>query len=77
MHTHTTARQLTRVELDEVLDLARCNVHLHNIVDLDKGIWVADCAAIVGGEHRYALGRHRQRAYAAQLVLLQRQDNTV
>lgn len=32
----------TGVELDEVADLARCEINLHSVVDLDDRIWVSN-----------------------------------
>merc|ERR1712170_101959 len=61
--------QVARIKLDEVLDLPRCNVNLDSVVDLDEGVWVADGAAIVGGEHGHTLGAHPEGPHTAQLVL--------
>ena len=64
--------ELTRVELDVVLDLGCSNVELDGIIDLDEGIWVTDGAAIVGYNVGYSLGGNAHLAHFAQLVLKHR-----
>ena len=58
--THVTAAgdhdNVASVELDEVNDLARLNVELDSVVNLDQGVGVTDGAAIVGDDVWDTLG---------------------
>jgi hypothetical protein len=56
------------LELDEVGHLARLEVNLDGVVDLHEGVWVADGAAIVGGDVWDTLGAELELVDTAQLV---------
>ena len=61
--------QVARVKLYVVLDLVVLQVESQSVVDLEMRVRVAECAAVVGDEHWYALGAHKQFLYFTELVL--------
>jgi len=61
--------QVTAVEFDVVGYLAGGDVDLDGVVDLDKRVWVADGASVVGAEVRYSLGSSPDLANLAQFEL--------
>ena len=64
-------RNLTRVKLDEILHLPCGNVKVDRVIDSDKGIRVADRAAIMSHKEGHAFGAHLDARHTAQLVLKQ------
>jgi len=60
--------EVTNTKLDVVLDLARGEVDLDGVVDLDVGVGVADGAAIVGRAEGDTLGAELDAADLAELV---------
>jgi hypothetical protein len=68
---------VSRIELDEVLDLSSGDVHLDGIVHFDEGVWVEDGTGVMGGDVGYTLGSDRYLAYTAQLVLSLHRCNSV
>lgn len=68
----TTTRNhanITRVELDEIVDLSSGNINLNGVVGLDQGVRVADGAAVVKHKIGNLLWSLADLLDAAQLVL--------
>lgn len=61
--------QVARLELDKVRDLARVNVKLDGVVDLDERVRVTDGATVVGDEEGDALASNLDALDLAELVL--------
>jgi len=61
--------QITAVELDVIDDLARVDIDLDGVVDLDQRVGVADGACVVGADVGDTLGADPHLANLAQLVL--------
>ena len=70
--THVTATgdhdNVASIELDEIRDLARINVELDGVVDLDQRVGVTDGAAIVGDDVGDALAANGDLADLEELV---------
>jgi len=60
---------VTNLELDELVELARLQVQLDGVVDLDQGIGVAKSTTVVGDNEGNALGSELNLLDLAQLVL--------
>jgi len=61
--------QVSRFELDEVLDLAGGNVQLDCVINLHQWIRVTDGAPIMGGDERNTFGSDLDALDFAQFVL--------
>lgn len=61
--------EVTRVELDEVHDLAACNIQLDGVVNLDERIRVTDGTTVMCGQEGDTLRSSLNTANLAQLVL--------
>jgi len=61
--------QVTAVKFDVVCDLASGYVHLDSVVDLDKRVWVAYGASVMGAKIGHSLGSGPHLANLAQLEL--------
>lgn len=61
--------QVSRLELDVVYHLSSGNVNLDSVIDLDKGVRIADGAAIVCGNERDSLWTNLDLTDLAELVL--------
>ena len=69
-HVTTTSDHddVAGIELDKVNDLARLNVELDGVVDLDQGVGVTDGAAVVGDNVWDTLGANTSLADLEELV---------
>lgn len=61
--------EMTDAKLDDLGDLARFDVDLDRVVDLDQRVRVANRARVVRDDVRHALGADELVAHAAQLEL--------
>jgi len=61
--------KLANIELEDLSDLARLEVVLDGVVDLDERVRVADGAAIVGGDHGDLVGADADSGDLAELEL--------
>lgn len=59
----------TSIKLDEICNLAGVQVDADRVVDLDKGVGVADGAGVVGHQVGDSLGANEELLHLAQLVL--------
>lgn len=69
--------QVSRFELDEVLDLAGGNVQLDCVINLHQWIRVTDGAPIMGGDERNTFGSDLDALDFAQFVLLNDEEGGV
>ena len=60
--------KVAKIELDEIADLSGLKIEHHRVIHLDFGIWVADSAAIVGGDIRDTALAELHALYLAELV---------
>lgn len=60
---------LTSIKLDEVCDLASCQVNANCVISLNEGIRITNGASIVGYKVRDSLGANEEFLHLAQLVL--------
>lgn len=63
------AVSLTRVELDELSDLAAVQVDADRVVDLDEGVRVADGPGVVRHQVGHPPRAHHELPHLAELVL--------
>lgn len=69
--------QVSRLELDEILDLASGNVQLNGVIDLDQWVRVADGTSIMGGDEWNTFGSNLDFLNLAQFVLSFFSSNSV
>lgn len=67
--TLNAVNEVTGLELDEVEDLARFDVDLDGVVDIDIGVGVSDGSTVVGDDVRNFIGANLLSGDLAELVL--------